>query len=46
MEQRDANWKVFVSSKEWKELSAKDEYKDTVSNISDIILSAKSFSQI
>ena len=46
MEQRDANWKTFVSSKEWKELSSKDEYKDTVSNISDIILSAKSYSQI
>ncbi|MDX9753894.1 MAG: NIPSNAP family protein [bacterium] len=46
MEQRDANWKTFVNSPEWKELSPKEEYKDTVCNISDIILSPKSYSQI
>lgn len=46
MEMRDANWKTFVSSPEWKELSGKEEYKDTVSNISDLILRPASFSQI
>lgn len=46
MEQRDENWKTFVSSPEWKELSKKEEYKDTVCNISDIILRPKGYSQI
>lgn len=46
MEQRDANWKTFVNSPEWKELSGKEEYKDTVSNISDLILRPTGFSQI
>jgi hypothetical protein len=43
---RDMNWKVFVNSPEWKELSGDIQYKDTVSNISDIILSPASCSQI
>ena len=46
MADRDKNWKVFVNSPEWKELSGDMQYKDTVSNISDIILSPASCSQI
>jgi hypothetical protein len=46
MADRDKNWKVFVDSPEWKELSGDVQYKDTVSNISDIILSPASCSQI
>jgi hypothetical protein len=46
MADRDKNWKVFVDSPEWKTLSADPQYKDTVSNISDIILSPASCSQI
>ncbi len=46
METRDANWKTFVNSPEWKELSPKEEYKDTVSNISDLILRPADCSQI
>jgi hypothetical protein len=43
---RDAKWKVFGGSPEWKKLSNDPEYKDTVSNITDIILRPTSFSQI
>ncbi len=46
MAMRDANWKDFVGSPEWKELSAKEEYKDTVSNITDVILRPTDYSQI
>jgi len=46
MADRDKNWKVFVNSDEWKALRADPQYKDTVSNISDIILSPASCSQI
>jgi hypothetical protein len=46
MEQRDKHWDQFRTSPEWKELSRKSEYADTVSNISDIILRPKGFSQI
>ena len=46
MADRDKNWKVFADSPEWKELSSDPQYKDTVSNISDIILSPASCSQI
>jgi len=45
MEARDKNWQVFVNSQEWKTLSADVQYKDTVSNISDIILSPAACSQ-
>lgn len=45
MADRDKNWKVFVDSPEWKKLSGDSQYKDTVSNISDIILSPASCSQ-
>jgi len=46
MNDRDAKWKVFADSPEWKALSADTQYKDTVSNISDIILSPAPCSQI
>ena len=43
---RDAKWKVFGGSAEWKKLSSNPEYKDTVSNITDIILRPTPYSQI
>ncbi len=46
MEVRDKNWKVFVDSPEWNKLKKDPQYKDTVSNITDIILKPASFSQI
>jgi len=46
MADRDNKWKVFADSPEWKALSADTQYKDTVSNISDIILSPAPCSQI
>lgn len=46
MAERDAAWSTFVNSPAWKELSAKDEYADTVSNISDVLLRATRYSQI
>ncbi len=46
MAARDANWKKFVESDGWKALKAREEYKDTVSNITDIILRPTSFSQL
>ena len=46
MEQRNANWPVFAQSAEWKEMSSNPRYKDTVSNITDNILTPAPFSQI
>ena len=46
MEQRDANWPVFGQSPEWKEMSSNPRYKETVSNITDNILTPAPFSQI
>jgi hypothetical protein len=46
MADRDARWRVFSGDPEWKELRGKAEYKDTVSNITDIILRPTSYSQI
>lgn len=46
MEDRDKNWKTFVDHPEWKSLAADPQYADTVSNISDIILSPAPFSQV
>jgi hypothetical protein len=43
---RDAKWRVFGGDPDWKELRSKPEYKDTVSNITDIILRPTSYSQI
>ncbi len=38
MEERDANWKVFVDHPEWKRMSAKPEYANSVSNIRRLFL--------
>lgn len=46
MEERDRNWGVFREDPAWGELSGKEEYRDTVSNISDVILRATNYSQI
>lgn len=46
MTMRDEKWKVFVNSPGWKKLSAVPEYRDTVSNITDIILRPTPYSQI
>ncbi len=43
---RDAKWKVFGGSPEWKKLRSDPQYKDTVSNITDIILKPTGYSQI
>lgn len=46
MADRDRRWGVFGSSPEWKELRENPEYRDTVSNITDIILQPTPYSQI
>ena len=46
MAERDRNWSVFRNSPAWKKLSADQQYKDTVSNITDVILRPFPFSQI
>jgi hypothetical protein len=46
MASRDKSWDVFRASPEWAKLKADAYYKDTVSNITDIILRPTSFSQI
>jgi len=46
MEARDAAWAVFGSDPDWQALRQVEEYKDTVSNISDVILRPTSYSQI
>ena len=46
MVDRDAKWKVFGGSPEWRKLRSNPEYKDTVSNITDIILRPTPYSQI
>ena len=38
MAERDANWQTFVQHPEWKVMSAKKEYANTVSNIRKIFL--------
>jgi hypothetical protein len=43
---RDAKWKVFGSDPDWRQLSKDPEYKDTVSNVTDIILRPTPYSQI
>lgn len=43
---RDAKWKVFGGSPEWKKLRSDPQYKETVSNITDIILKPTGYSQI
>jgi len=46
MADRDKKWPVFGGSPEWKKLRSDPQYKDTVSNITDIILRPASYSQI
>jgi hypothetical protein len=46
MEAKEAAWKAFMSHPDWKELRAKPEYADTVSNITNIILRPVEGSQI
>jgi len=43
---RDAKWKVFGGDPDWKQLRNDPAYKDTVSNITDIILRPTPYSQI
>lgn len=43
---RDKRWGVFGGSDEWKKLRSDPQYKDTVSNITDIILQPTGYSQI
>ncbi len=38
MEERNANWKTFVDSPEWKEMAAKPKYANSVSNIRKVFL--------
>ena len=46
MAARDAGWAAFGSHPDWLALREKAEYKDTVSNITDIILRPAEFSQL
>lgn len=43
---RDKKWDVFRVAPEWKKLSGDPQYRDTVSNITDIILRPEPYSQI
>jgi hypothetical protein len=43
---RDKRWESFRNEPDWKKLSADPAYKDTVSNITDIILQPMPYSQI
>ncbi len=43
---RDKQWDVFRAHPDWQALKAKPEYKDTVSNITDLILKPTAYSQI
>ena len=46
MADRDARWKTFGDDPDWKKLRGNPAYKDTVSNITDIILRPAPYSQI
>jgi len=46
MEMRDKRWGIFGSDPDWKKLRANPAYKDTVSNITDVILRPTRYSQI
>ncbi len=46
MADRDEKWPIFGGHPDWKKLRADTAYKDTVSNITDIILRPASYSQI
>lgn len=46
LEERDANWKDFVSSPRWKEMSARPKYANSVSNIHREFLMPTDYSQV
>jgi hypothetical protein len=46
MADRDQRWQVFRDDPDWKKLSGDPAYKDTVSNITDIILKPVDYSQV
>lgn len=46
MADRDQKWQVFRDDPDWKKLSADPTYRDTVSNITDLILKPTNYSQI
>ncbi len=46
MADRDQRWQVFRDDPDWKKLSANPAYRDTVSNITDVILRPTEYSQI
>ena len=46
MADRDKKWKVFGGDPDWRKLRSDPAYRDTVSNITDIILRPASYSQI
>ena len=46
MDEREANWKVFVDSPEWKAMSTKPIYADTVSKVRRKFLTPTDYSQI
>jgi hypothetical protein len=46
MEEREANWKKFISSDEWNTMKVKEEYADTVSKVRRIFLTPLDFSRI
>jgi hypothetical protein len=46
MEARDRNWRTFVEHPDWQTLSKDPQYADTVSNITDFILTPAPFSQV
>ena len=46
MADRDKNWQVFRNDPDWKKLSGNPVYRNTVSNITDVILRPTNYSQI
>ena len=46
MADRNARWQTFVNHPEWRQMSSNPAYKDTVSNITDIILRPTGYSQV
>jgi len=46
MEERDKNWKAFIEHPQWKKMSKDPQYKNTVSNITQLFLKPMSYSQI
>ena len=46
LEERDANWKVFVDDPRWKEMSARPKYANSVSNIYREFLVPTDYSQV